>query len=89
MLHPEQLVIGLAAGLILSALLRFTPTWRELLAAILAASLIDYATNSLAIRKLFGGAGTPSGEIPVYPHVCPCVALAFIGILAVLHVLRG
>jgi hypothetical protein len=87
MLH-EQLIVGMAAGLILSAVLRWTPSWRVLLTAAVAASLIDYAINSPAIRKLAGGQGTPSGEIAVYPHVCPCIALAFIGVLAVLHVLR-
>jgi hypothetical protein len=90
MLPYDQVLIGVAAGLILSTLLRFTPSWRELLAAAVAAGLIDLAIIK-ARRALDAGAATaaPASEIPLYPHLCPCIALAFIGILAVLHVLRG
>jgi hypothetical protein len=74
----HEMVIGIAAGLILSAILRWTPSWRELLVAMAAAVLIDLTINSQALP----------GAMVSYPHVCPCVALAFIGVLAVLHVLR-
>jgi hypothetical protein len=85
---PHEMFIGVAAGLILSALLRFTPTWRELLTAAVAAVLIDFAINSPALRRLIRIAATQPGEISGHPHVCPCLALAFICVLAVLHVLR-
>jgi hypothetical protein len=78
MLQHELLVIGIAAGLTLSGILRWTPSWRVLLAAAVAARLIDLAVNGPAL----------SGAIFTAPHLCPCVALAFIGVLAVLHALR-
>jgi hypothetical protein len=88
MLQPEQLLIGVAAGLILSTVLRWAPSWRELLAAVLAAGLIDFAIYNQALWAFVGVASRPYGEVPVYPHACPCVTLTFIGILAVLDIAR-
>jgi hypothetical protein len=88
----ELLVIGIMAGMILCALLNellhWTPSWRDLLTAMSAATLIDLAINNRRDFDLAGVATTHSSEVVGVPHVCPCVALAFIGILAVLHVLR-
>jgi hypothetical protein len=70
----ELLVIGMTAGLILSSLLndllRWTPSWRDLLTASLTAMLIDLAID----RRDLDLATTHA-------------ALAFIGVLAVLHVI--
>jgi hypothetical protein len=79
MLQHEQLIIGVAVGLILSATLRWTPSWRTLLATLVAAEFIDLAINYQEF------AGPAAGSL----HVCPCVALVFIGMLAVIHVTRG
>jgi hypothetical protein len=92
MTPSERLVIGTAAGLILCTLLnelfRWTPSWRDLLTATAAAVLIDLAINGQTRRDLglVGIAATHPGDIAVFPHACPCAALAFIGLLAVLHV---
>jgi hypothetical protein len=82
------LLIGLAAGLALSTALRWAPSWRELLAAVLAAGLIDFAIHNQVLRAFVGVASWPYGQVPIYPHACPCVALTFTGILAMLHILR-
>jgi hypothetical protein len=70
----ELLVIGMTAGVILCSLLndllRWTPSWRDLLTASLTAMLIDLAIN----RRDLDLATTHA-------------ALAFIGVLAVLHVI--
>jgi hypothetical protein len=96
MLQPEQLVMGVTAGLMLSALLRRAPSWRELLVAVIAAVAIDLAISVQTHREfdLTGVVLRLFNEIPVYPHTCPCAALVFatlvfIGILAMLYVLRG
>jgi hypothetical protein len=91
MLPHELLVIGAAAGLALCALLRWTPSWPQLLTALVAASLIDLAINGQMLRRLgLGSTATAlSYDLPVYPHTCPCLAVAFIGILAVIHMLQG
>jgi hypothetical protein len=88
----ELLVIGITAGMILCALLNellhWTPSWRELLTAMSAAILIDLAINNRRDVDLADAAATHSSDGVGVPHVCPCVALAFIGVLAVLHVMR-
>jgi hypothetical protein len=73
----HEMVIGIAAGLVLSAILRWTPSWRDLLVAMVAAVLIDFTISSRALPGAIASL-----------HVCPCMALAFIGVLAVLHVMR-
>lgn len=89
----ELLIIGITAGLILCALLNefvhWTPPWRDLLTALSAAILIDLAISNRHNLELGAVAAAYSGEIAGSPHACPCVALAFIGVLAVLHILRG
>jgi hypothetical protein len=88
----ELLVIGITAGIILCALLNellhWTPSWRDLLTAMSAAILIDLAINNRRDFDLVSVAATHSSEGLGVPHVCPCIALAFIGVLAVLHVIR-
>jgi hypothetical protein len=70
----ELLVIGMTAGVILCSLLndllRWTPSWRDLLTASLTAMLIDLAINR-----------------PDLDLATTYAALAFIGVLAVLHVI--
>jgi hypothetical protein len=84
----EMLVIGIMAGVIvcslLNELLRWTPSSHDVLTALLTAVLLDLAVNG---RHAFDLAATRAGEVGA-PHACPCVALAFIGVLAVLHVIR-
>jgi len=48
----EQLLIGIATGLILCALLRWTPLWRELLAGITAAVLLHLLLSDQAPRNM-------------------------------------
>jgi hypothetical protein len=86
----EQLIFGIAAGLIFCALLRWTPLWRDLLAAIAAAGLLDLLVNDQARRglDLAAIAARLPGEILGHPHFCLGVAMAFASVLAVLHVLR-
>jgi hypothetical protein len=65
----EQLIIGIAAGLIFCAMLRWTPLWRDLLAAIAVAGLLDVLVNDQARRGLdlpSIAAGLP-GEILGHP----------------------
>jgi hypothetical protein len=85
-------IIGIAAGLILRALsgrLRNgTPGWRSLLTLLSAALLMALAINARD-HWVVGVAVTFPGDPVGFPHVCPCIAAIFIGILAVLHVLRG
>jgi hypothetical protein len=84
----ELLVIGMTAGVILCSLLnellRWTPSSRDLLTAMPTAILIDLAING---RRDLDLAATYAGEAAGAPHVCPCVASAFIAVLAVLHVI--
>jgi hypothetical protein len=90
MVENAQLMMGVAAGLMLSVLIRWGPTWRQLLAAIATASLIDFAINhARRALHLAGNTAMPSGEFPIYPHACPCIALTFIGVLAVIHIMRA
>jgi hypothetical protein len=53
-----------------------------------AAILIDLAINNRRDFDLAGVAAAHTSDVVGVPHVCPCVALAFIGVLAVLHVIR-
>jgi hypothetical protein len=91
MLPHEQLIMGLGAGLTFCALLRWTPLWRDLLAAIAAAGLIDLFINEQSRRglDLTSVANRLPGEILGHPHFCLGLALAVVGVLAVLHVLRA
>jgi hypothetical protein len=70
---------------LLDELLRWKPSPGDLLTAMSTAILIDLAING---RRDFDLAATHAGEIAGVPHACPCVALAFIGVLAVIHVIR-
>jgi hypothetical protein len=75
----DELTIGAAVTLVLITLLllRWVPSWLELLSAATAAVLIDVAING------HGHAFGPG------PHACPCTAAIFIGGLAGIHALRG
>jgi hypothetical protein len=89
----ELLVIAIVAGLILCALLsrlrNGTRGWRSLMTALSAALLIELAANARRDHDLVGVTVTFPGDPFGFPHVCPCIAAIFVGILAVLHVLRG
>jgi len=91
MLPYEQLNIGIVAGLIFCALLRWTPLWRDLLAAIAAAGLIDLFINAQARRELdlAAVAARLPDEILGHPYFCLGVMLAFVSVLAMLHLSRG
>jgi hypothetical protein len=81
----ELLIIGTAAALILCVLLgellHWTLSWRELLTAMSAAFLIEITINLAA-----GTAAHPDG-FAGFSNISPSLALAFIGILAALHML--
>jgi hypothetical protein len=93
MIPDELLVIGIIAGLILWALLgrlrNGRPGRRSLLMVLSAVLLIELAVNARSGHGLTGLAVAFPGDPVGFPHVCPCIAAIFIGILAVLHVLRG
>jgi hypothetical protein len=93
MTPSELLVIAIVAGLILCALLsrlrNGTPGSRSLLTVLSAALLIELAVNARRDHELLGVTVTFPSDPVGFPHVCPCIAAIFIGILAVLHVLRG
>ena len=81
----ELLIIGIAAGLILCVLLgdllHWTLSWRELLTAMPTALLIEITI------KLAAGTASHPGGFAGFSNISPSLVLAFIGILAVLHVL--
>jgi hypothetical protein len=82
----ELLVIGIAAVLILCVLLgellHWTLSWRELLTATSAAFLIEITIKGRSDFDLAAMTAVYPGGFAGSSHVCPCVALAFIGILA-------
>jgi hypothetical protein len=88
MLPHEQLILGIAASLAFWALMRWTPLLRDLLAATAATGLIlllitDQTSRGLDPFSLFGRL---PGEILSYPHFFLGLALATVGVLAVLYV---
>ncbi len=86
----EQLIMGLTAGFVLCGLLRWTPLWRDLLAAIAATVLIDLGINEQSRRlDLPSLAAKLPEEVLSYPHFCLGITLAVASVLAVLHVLRA
>jgi hypothetical protein len=90
MLPHEQMVVGVAAGLFLYTLLYWSPGWRHLLAAVVAAGLTDFALISHVRRELdFAGAFTTQpGEILGSPHFRLGIALAFASVSAALRTLQ-
>jgi hypothetical protein len=77
----EQLILGVAAGLTVYALLRLAPLLRDLLAAIAAASLIYLLISYMAQH----GSGTDSlpATLPSQLLSHPYLALAAAGVVAV------
>ena len=86
----EQLIVGVATGLTFCALLRFTPLWRELLAAITAAVLIPVLISDPTLHRL--DVASAAGRLPEavldHPHFALGLALAAVGVLAVLNMSR-
>jgi len=86
----EQVIFGIAAGLLFCALLRWTPLWRELLAAITAAALIPLLISDRGPHGLdvaFAAGRLPEAVLS-HPHFCLGLALAAVGVLAVLNISR-
>jgi hypothetical protein len=90
MLPYEELIVGIATGLTLFALLRYTPLWRDFLAATAATGLLDFLVSDQSRHKL----DLPSlaeklpSEIVGHPHFYLGVAFAAASVLAMLHALR-
>jgi hypothetical protein len=91
MLPHEQLVFGVTAGLFLYTLLYWSPGgWRDLLAAIVAAGLMDFALIN-HVRREIDAAGvfiTRPGDIVGSPHFRLGIALAFASISAARRAMR-
>jgi hypothetical protein len=85
----EQLFMGFASGLTIWALLKWTPLLRDLIAAAAAAVLIDFLISEPSrwpdVASL---AGRLSTEIRAYPPFALGLALALVGIIAVIHFTR-
>jgi hypothetical protein len=90
MFPHEQMVVGVAAGLFLYTLLYWSPGWRHLLAAVVAAGLTDFALISHVHRELdtVGAFTAQPGEILGSTHFRLGVALAFASVSAALRTLR-
>jgi hypothetical protein len=84
----DHMMIGIAAGLILATFLRWAPSWADLLTAVAAAILIDLVITHHQRRDFDGVAVSHASDSVGAAHVCACVAVAFIGVLAVLHIMR-
>jgi len=80
----EQLVLGLAAGLLVLAALRWVPLLRELLAVIAAAGLLLILIAEQPPVFL----GRLPVEVLTYPAFFLGLALAAAAVLAVLYVTR-
>jgi hypothetical protein len=87
----DHMMIGIAAGLILATFLRWAPSWADLLTAVAVAILIDLVITHYQRRDLdFDGfAASHASDNAGSAHVCACIAVAFIGVLAVLHIMRA
>jgi len=91
MLPLEQLIVGIAIGLTFCALLRWTPLARDLLATTAAAGLAHLLISE-RISQAPGAASRAARlprEILSHPHFCLGLALAAVGVLALLHLSRS
>jgi hypothetical protein len=90
MMPHEQMVLGVGAGLFLYTLLYWSPAWRSLLAAIVAAGLTDFALINHMRRELdiAGPFATQPGEILGSPQFRLGIALAFASVSAARRSLR-
>ncbi len=90
MVPHELMVLGVAAGLFLYTLLYWSPAWRSLLAAVVAAGLTDFALINHLRRELdVGGVFvTQPGEILGSSQFRLGIALAFASVSAARRSLR-
>jgi hypothetical protein len=90
MLPQDQLIFGIASGLTAWMLLRWTPLWRDLIAATTAAGLIHFVANEKAPRGQ--GVASLAAKLPAgilnYPHFSLGLALAVVGVMAILYFAR-
>ena len=90
MVPHELMVLGVGAGLFLYTLLYWSPAWRSLLAAVVAAGMTDFALINHMRRELdFGGPFvTQPGEILGSSQFRLGIALAFASASAARRSLR-
>ncbi len=82
----DQIFMGFASGLMMWALLRWTPLLRDLIAATAAAILINVLVSEPSqLPDIASLAGKVSAQIKAYPPFALGVALALVGIIGVIH----
>ena len=90
MLPHEQLTLGIAVGLFLYTLLHWSPSRRDVLAAVVAAGMADLVSVDHLRRDIDARSAivTQPGNLVVSPYFRTGIALALATASAALQVLR-